>query len=133
VLLIIPFLGVAIGGCLAVLLAVMQFPDWTHVAFVAGIFVVGSVIESNILTPRLVGDRVNLHPVWVIFALLAFGSLFGLLGLMLAVPVAAVIGVLARFALHRYLASPLYDPAGAATAPADPVSEIVRDDEPARL
>jgi len=108
VLLIIPFLGSAIGGGLAILLAIMQFSNWTRVGIIAGVFLVGQTIEGNILTPRLVGQRVNLHPVWVIFALLAFGSLFGLLGLMIAVPVAAVLGVLTRFALHRYLESSLY-------------------------
>jgi predicted PurR-regulated permease PerM len=128
ILLIIPMLGAGLGGILAVVLAMVQFPDWLHVGIVAGIFLVGQTIEGNILTPRLVGGRVNLHPVWVIFALLAFGSLFGLLGLMIAVPVAAVIGVLVRFALHRYLASPFYNPAA---SPADP--GIVRDDEPTRL
>ena len=68
------------------------------------------MLESNLLAPKLVGERVHLHPVWVIFALLAFGSLFGFLGVLLALPAAAVIGVLVRFALSRYLASPLYDP-----------------------
>ena len=70
---------------------------------------VGQVVEGNFLTPKLVGDRVGLHPVWIIFALLAGGALFGFVGLLLAVPVAAVIGVLVRFALERYLASPYYD------------------------
>jgi predicted PurR-regulated permease PerM len=134
ILLVIPFLGSAIGGGLAILLAASQFADWTRVGIVAGVFLVGQTIEGNVLTPRLVGGRVNLHPVWVIFALLAFGSLFGLLGLMLAVPVAAIIGVLARFALQRYLVSPLYEPAAGAAAPTAPDAvDIVRDDEPARL
>jgi predicted PurR-regulated permease PerM len=109
-LIFIPFLGGAIGAGLAILLALTQFDSWGGVALVALIFVVGQAIEGNFLTPKLVGDRVNLHPVWVIFALLAFGNLFGLAGLLVAVPVAAVIGVLTRFALHRYLASPIYDP-----------------------
>ncbi len=74
----------------------------------AGLFIVGQAIEGNFLTPKLVGERVGLHPVWVIFALLAGGALFGFLGVMLAVPVAAAIGVLARFGLKQYLASPLY-------------------------
>ncbi len=110
ILTFIPLVGAAIGAGLALLLAVTQFTSWTSVGIVAGIFVVGQAIESNLLTPRLVGQRVNLHPVWVIFALLAFGNLFGLLGLIIAVPVAAVIGVLTRFALGRYLHSPIYDP-----------------------
>jgi predicted PurR-regulated permease PerM len=68
----------------------------------------GQFIEGNILTPRFVGEAVGLHPVWVMFALLAFGSLFGFTGLILAVPLAAVIGVLTRFGLRQYEASPLY-------------------------
>jgi predicted PurR-regulated permease PerM len=67
------------------------------------VFVVGQFIEGNILTPRLVGDRVKLHPVWIIFALLAMGSLFGFLGLLLAVPLAAIIGVLVRYGVTLYM------------------------------
>ena len=78
------------------------------VVVVAAIFVAGQAIEGNFLTPNLVGDAVGLHPVWVIFALLAGGALFGFVGVLLAVPVAAVIGVLARYALSRYLSSPLH-------------------------
>ena len=84
------------------------------VAAVAGVFFVGQFIEGNILQPRLVGKSVGLHPVWLMFALLAFGSVFGFVGLLLAVPLAAALGVVARFALHQYLRSPLYrgtDPA----------------------
>jgi predicted PurR-regulated permease PerM len=112
-LIFIPFLGGAIGATLALLLAVTQFDSWGGVALVGLVFVVGQLFEGNFLTPKLVGDRVNLHPVWVIFALLAFGNLFGLAGLIVAVPVAAIIGVLTRFALQRYLTSPIYDPAAA--------------------
>jgi predicted PurR-regulated permease PerM len=104
----IPYVGTVGGAILSVGLAVLQFPDWFSVAMVAGVFVIGHLIESNLLQPLLVGDRVGLHPVWVIFGLLAGGSLFGFIGLLLAIPVTAVIGVLARFALGRYLASPLY-------------------------
>jgi predicted PurR-regulated permease PerM len=116
-LIFIPFLGGAIGATLAILLAVTQFDNWASVAIVAGIFVVGQSLEGNVLTPKLVGDRVHLHPVWVIFSLLAFGNLFGLAGLLVAVPVAAIIGVLVRFSLHQYLASPLYDPDTAHAGP----------------
>src|SRR5207247_5564462 len=76
---------------------------------VCGIFVVGQLAEANILTPKLLGDRVHLHPVWVIFALLAGGTLYGFVGVLVAVPAAAVIGVLARFALSVYRRSSLYD------------------------
>jgi predicted PurR-regulated permease PerM len=86
-------------------IAFFQYDSWTMVAVVAGIFLVGQAVEGNVLTPKLVGDRIGLHPVWVMFALLAGGSLFGFLGVLLAVPVAAAIGVLIRFALGRYLDS----------------------------
>lgn len=132
ILLIIPFLGSAIGGALAVLLAIMQFSSWSRVGIVAAIFVVGQTVEGNILSPRIVGERVNLHPVWVIFALLAFGSLLGFLGLIIAVPVAAIIGVLVRFAVHRYLESPLYDPDRFAPTVPD-ISQNMCDDETTRL
>ncbi|HZS82072.1 MAG TPA: AI-2E family transporter [Stellaceae bacterium] len=138
-LIFIPFLGGAIGGGLAILLAITQFDSWAAVAVIAAIFAAGQAIEGNLLTPKLVGDRVHLHPVWVIFALLAFGDLFGLAGLLVAVPAAAIIGVLMRFALQRYLASPLYDPgpARAETAGPEPVREArsvrSRDDEPVHL
>jgi predicted PurR-regulated permease PerM len=111
ILSVIPFVGVTICFILTMGLALLQFgSDFTHVGIIFLIFVIGQTVESNVLSPKLVGDRINLHPVWVIFALLAFGTLFGFLGVLLALPAAAVIGVLVRFALGRYLASPLYDP-----------------------
>ena len=75
---------------------------------VLGIFLVGQFVEGNILAPKLVGESVGLHPVWLMFALFAFGYLFGFVGLLVAVPLAAAIGVLLRFALRQYLASPFY-------------------------
>jgi predicted PurR-regulated permease PerM len=105
----IPYIGSLTGAVLSIGLAAVQFGDWTHILIVAGIFVFGQAVEGNFLTPKLVGDRVNLHPVWVIFALLAFGALFGFVGVLLAVPIAAILGVLVRFALARYLASPIYN------------------------
>ena len=113
----VPYIGGGVGFVLAMLLALTHFPDWQHVLYVVLIFLAGWTIESYVLTPKLVGERVHLHPVWVIFALLAFGSLFGFLGVLVAVPVAAVIGVLVRFALSRYLASPLYDSSRARIEP----------------
>jgi predicted PurR-regulated permease PerM len=109
-LIFIPFLGGLAGGLLSVTLAFAQFGDWHRPLYIAILFVVGQSLEGNIITPKLVGDRVHLHPVWIIFSLLAFGAVFGFLGVLIAVPFAAVIGVLLRFALARYLASPLYDP-----------------------
>jgi predicted PurR-regulated permease PerM len=84
------------------------FPDWTRILIVVGVVLVGQFLEGNVLAPKLVGESVGLHPVWLIFALLAFGYLFGFVGLLLAVPLAAAGGVLIRFALRRYRASPLY-------------------------
>jgi predicted PurR-regulated permease PerM len=109
ILTFIPYVGSLTGLVLSVGVAVVQFwPDWTMILLTLGIFVFGQFVEGNILSPKLVGDAVGLHPVWLMFALLAFGSLFGFVGLLLSVPLAAAAGVLARFALERYLASPLY-------------------------
>ncbi|MCF8483244.1 MAG: AI-2E family transporter [Rhodospirillum sp.] len=104
----IPYVGTITGFIASMGLALAQFNDPLDIGIVAGIFVVGQVVEGNYLTPKLVGDRVGLHPVWVIFALLAGAGLFGFLGVLLAVPVAAVIGVLTRFFLREYLDSPLF-------------------------
>jgi predicted PurR-regulated permease PerM len=105
----IPYVGAIVGGSLALGLALFQFwGEWPWLIAVYAIFQSGQFVEGNILTPKLVGSSVGLHPVWLLFALSVFGSLFGFVGLLVAVPVAAVIGVLARFALDRYCASPLY-------------------------
>jgi len=106
---IIPLLGVTTGFILAIGLAASQFGTFSAILTVCGIFVVGQLAEANILTPKLLGDRVHLHPVWVIFALFAGGTLYGFVGVLVAVPAAAVIGVLARFALSSYRRSSLYD------------------------
>lgn len=105
----IPYVGSTTGLVLSLAVAIAQFwPEWTSIVTVLAVFIVGQFIEGNILSPKLVGDSVGLHPVWLIFALLAFGYLFGFVGLLVAVPLAATIGVLTRFALKRYLASSLY-------------------------
>jgi predicted PurR-regulated permease PerM len=104
----VPFVGTIGGFVVSVGLAFLQFSDWRWIAATAGVFLVGHLIEANFLSPKLIGDRVGLHPVWIIFALLAGGALLGFVGVLLAVPVAASVGVLARYALKRYLASPLY-------------------------
>jgi predicted PurR-regulated permease PerM len=105
----IPYVGSLVGGILAIGLALYQFwGDWTSIAIVAAIFAGGQFIEGNILTPKLIGKSVGLHPVWLLFALSAFGSAFGFVGMLIAVPVAAMIGVLARFAIEQYRASLLY-------------------------
>jgi predicted PurR-regulated permease PerM len=105
----IPYVGSMTGLILALGVAVAQFwPEWTSIAMVLGVFLVGQFIEGNLLAPKLVGDSVGLHPVWIIFALLAFGYLFGFVGLLVGVPLAATIGVLARFGLARYRESSIY-------------------------
>ncbi len=108
VLSFIPYVGSITGMLLAIGLAAAQFPTWGGVAMVVGVFAVGNVLEGYVIYPRFLGDRVELPDVWVIFALFAGGAAFGFLGVLLAVPVAAVIGVLCRFWLRRYLDSPLY-------------------------
>jgi predicted PurR-regulated permease PerM len=116
----IPYVGSLTGLVLAVGVAFVQFwPDWTMVAAVAGVFFVGQFIEGNILQPRLVGKSVGLHPVWLMFSLFAFGALFGFVGLLIAVPASAAVAVLVRFAIARYLESPLYK--GHNTEPVPPL------------
>ncbi|MEP1768641.1 MAG: AI-2E family transporter [Sulfitobacter sp.] len=105
----IPYLGALIGGALAIGLALFQFwGDWVTIGMVAGIFMAGQAAEGNILTPKLVGNSVGLHPVWLILALSVFGTLFGFVGMLIAVPVAAALGVIARFGVEQYQMSRLY-------------------------
>ena len=105
----VPFAGWALGLITATVLAIVQFwPDLMSVLMVAGVFIAGQVLDAAILSPKIVGSKIGLHPVWLIFALLVFSYLFGFLGLLVAVPVAAAIGVLVRFGLDAYLKSPLY-------------------------
>ena len=105
----IPYVGSLTALVLSLGVAVAQFfPDWTPIIIVAGVVLVGQFFEGNVLAPKLVGESVGLHPVWLMFALFAFSYLFGFVGLLLAVPLAAAAGVLIRFAVRRYRASPLY-------------------------
>tara|TARA_B110000208_G_scaffold84922_1_gene107670 strand:+ start:163 stop:1236 length:1074 start_codon:yes stop_codon:yes gene_type:complete len=105
----IPYVGALLGGSLALGLGLFQFwGDWTSIGIIAVIFTIGQVLEGNFLTPKLVGKSVGLHPVWLIFALSVFGGLFGFVGMLVAVPVAAMIGVVARFFIAKYKAGLLY-------------------------
>ena len=105
----IPYLGALLGGILAIGLALFQFwGDWLSIGLVAGVFFLGQTLEGNFLTPKLVGNSVGLHPVWLILALSVFGSLFGFVGMLAAVPIAATLGVIARFAAEQYRESALY-------------------------
>ena len=101
----VPYVGAIVGLLLSVGLALVQFDAWLPISIVAAVFIFGQLVEGYFLTPKLVGESVGLHPVWIIFALLAGGTLFGFVGLLLAIPAAAVVGVGVRFALDRYLAS----------------------------
>ncbi|HWU75783.1 MAG TPA: AI-2E family transporter [Rhodanobacter sp.] len=113
----VPYLGFIIGFVAAIIAALVQFGDWTHLLLVCGVFAVGQLLEGYVLVPKLVGDKIGLHPVAVIFAVLAGGYLFGFLGVLLALPAASVIMVLLRYLIERYRLSELYNDAG----PEDPV------------
>lgn len=121
----IPYVGSLVGFAVAIGVALVQFsPDWLMVVVVAGVFLIGQFVEGNILQPKLVGSSVGLHPVWLMFALFAFGSLFGFTGMLVAVPAAAAVGVLVRFALNSYLQSPVYDPSLAHEKPEEKQTKI---------
>jgi predicted PurR-regulated permease PerM len=116
----IPYVGSLSGLVISTCVAIAQFwPSWTSILLVPAIFFIGQSLGDYVLSPYLVGRRVHLGPVWVMFALFAFGYLFGFVGLLIAVPLAAAIGVLMRFALRQYYASPLY-----AAAPAAPLLKV---------
>lgn len=113
----IPYAGAMTGGVLAIGVALVQFwPDYWAIGIVVAIFALGQFLEGNFLSPKLVGKSIGLHPVWLMFALFAFGYAFGFVGLLLAVPMAAAAGVLVRFGLSQYLGSRLYLGSGMAPA-----------------
>lgn len=105
---IIPYLGLIIGGTICALVAVLQFSDLTHTYITLGIFLTGHLLESYFITPKLVGEKVGLHPVWLIFSLMAGGCLFGFWGMFFAIPIAAILGVIVRSAIKIYLSSKIY-------------------------
>ncbi|MCS6760658.1 MAG: AI-2E family transporter [Candidatus Devosia symbiotica] len=106
----VPFMGFAVGFSLSIGIALVQFwPNYWMVVVVVAIFMGWQFIEGNILYPKLVGSSININPVWLMFALLAFGALFGFVGLLLAVPLAAIVGVLVHFGVAKYKASSLYN------------------------
>ncbi|MBS0582661.1 MAG: AI-2E family transporter [Proteobacteria bacterium] len=113
----VPYLGSITGILMGVIAAIVQYGDVTHVALVGIVFAIGQLLESYVLVPRLVGEKIGLHPVAVIFAVLAGGELSGFLGVLLALPVASVLMVLLRYANERYRASQLYVHEGPAPAP----------------
>jgi predicted PurR-regulated permease PerM len=104
---IIPYVGLLVGFALGIIVAILQFGDVINVSIVAGIFVVGQFVEGNFITPRMVGNKVGLHPVWIIFGMMAAAAMFGFTGILVAIPVTAIIGVFVRFAIRKYLKSPI--------------------------
>ena len=104
----IPYVGSISGFLMAMILVVTQYGTLPKILAVVAVFGIGQFLEGNFLTPKLVGENIGLHPVWVMFALLAGGVLLGLLGMIIAVPVAACIGVLLRFMVNRYKKSAIY-------------------------
>ncbi|MEM8741743.1 MAG: AI-2E family transporter [Pseudomonadota bacterium] len=105
----IPFIGSILGGAISIGVALVQFwGDWPWIGAVAVVFVIGQAVEGNFLTPKLVGGSIGLHPVWLMFALSAFGAVLGFTGLLIAVPAAAAIGVLGRFLISQYRQGRLY-------------------------
>lgn len=107
-LVILPYVGFLFGFLLGMGVAFFQFDAYLPIALVLAVYMIGQALESYILTPNLVGGKVGLHPVWIIFGMLAGAALFGFVGILLAIPVTAIIGVLIRFALARYLESEYY-------------------------
>jgi predicted PurR-regulated permease PerM len=106
---LVPIVGATVGAVLAIGIALFQFwGEWGAILLVAGVYFGGQLVESNIITPRLVGRHVNLHPVWLLLAFSVFATLFGFIGILVAVPVAALLGVLVRFAIEQYRESDLH-------------------------
>ncbi len=108
ILTFIPYVGMSIGFILALMVSYFQFQDFDMTISVIAAFILGNLLEGYIITPKFVGEKVNLHPVWIIFALLAGGSVMGFTGVLIAIPSAAIIGVLVRSAISRYRKSSLY-------------------------
>ena len=104
----VPYLGAIVGVSMGVIAALAQYQDTTHVVLVLIVFVVGQLLEGYVLVPKLVGDKIGLHPVAVMFAILAGGELFGFVGVLLALPIAAIVMVLLRYAYDRYTHSEMY-------------------------
>jgi len=128
----VPYLGAIVGVGIGIVAAVVQYQDWFHVVLVLIVFAIGQTLEGYVLVPKLVGDRIGMHPVAVMFAILAGGQLFGFVGVLLALPIAAIVMVLLRYAYERYTQSEMYQDApegpqivvvGDVTAPA-PVAAV---------
>lgn len=105
----IPYVGMLFGFSVGIIIAIFQFSNYLDISIVAAIFIVGNVLEGMFIAPNLVGDKVGLHPVWIIFGMLAGAAMFGFVGILIAIPATAVIGVLVRFFVAKYLKSTLYN------------------------
>lgn len=123
---VVPLVGSTLGLAIGISVAWFQTGDINFVLIVAAIFAFGQFVEGNILTPKIVGNSVGLHPLWIMFAILVGGGLFGITGMMVAVPMAAVISVLGEFALDKYKTSPLYK----VPESVPPESTIILEDTP---
>lgn len=129
VLTFIPYVGALVGGGLAIGMALFQFwGEWGWIIAIAAVFQFGQLVEGNVLTPKLVGSSVGLHPVWLIFALSLFGTAFGFVGLLVAVPVAAMLGVLVRHGIQGYKDSLLYLGPEGLLASVDAAEDTAEDD-----
>lgn len=104
----IPYIGMLIGYMTSLGISFAEFTDWSSIGFVTLVFVIIGLIEGNVLIPRFIGQKVGLHPVWIIFALLAAGTWFGFMGILLALPITAALGVIARILLNWYIETPFY-------------------------
>jgi predicted PurR-regulated permease PerM len=105
----IPYLGFGVGFVISIIIALVQFwPNWWWIAATVLVFFLGQMLEGYVLQPHLIGRRVGLHPVWLFFALFAFSMVFGFIGLIIAVPAAAAIGVVLRHLIDHYRATPYY-------------------------
>jgi predicted PurR-regulated permease PerM len=120
----VPYLGAITGVVMGVIAALVQYQDWMHVLLVLGVFAIGQTLEGYVLVPKLVGDKIGLHPVAVIFAVLAGGELFGFLGVLLALPAASVVMVVLRYLYERYTASELYTSGSAPEKAAEKGTEV---------
>jgi predicted PurR-regulated permease PerM len=125
----VPYLGLSVGFVVAACVAIAQsWPDWTPLVEVGGIFLIGEILADYVLSPRIIGRRVNLNPVWLMFSLFAFGYLFGIVGLLVAIPLAASLGVVLRFMMKRSLAGPAPNavPMSSAVGVIDPGADGLR-------
>lgn len=125
---VIPFVGNIVGLTVSLGVGLAQFDSWLPIVLILAVFGTGQALEGYVLQPKIVGDRVGLHPVWLMFAVIAGTALLGLTGALLAVPAAAVAGVLVRYGIERYLESPLYHepetPPPAEDGPRHPPPEV---------